>query len=109
MKGGTTLYLYSITILRPNYIIIMEKKERLAFIEGMKECMQNLSFKGRSRRSEFWWYTPGIWHGLFFIPNLVKSWFGDTLFKAESYTLAYNVWWWIVVVLQGVLILFGRE
>lgn len=46
----------------------MEKKERLSFIEGIKECLQNISFKGRSRRSEFWWYT------LFFV--CISTFFG---------------------------------
>ena len=43
------------------------------------------------------WYS-GIWHGIFFIPNLVRSWFGDTLYKAELYTTGYNVFWWLTVV-----------
>lgn len=54
------------------------------------------------------WYS-GIWHGLFFVPNLIRSWFGNALFKAESYTTAYNIWWWIVVVWLGITILFGRR
>ena len=36
------------------------------------------------------WYS-GIWHGLFFIPNLLRSWFGDALYKANNYSTAYNV------------------
>ena len=50
------------------------------------------------------WYS-GIWHGIFFLPNLVRSWFGNALYKAEYYTTAYNVWWWITIVLQGFYIL----
>ncbi len=52
------------------------------------------------------WYS-GIWHGLFFVPNLIRSWLGNALFKAESYTTAYNIWWWIVVIWQGLTILFN--
>ena len=40
------------------------------------------------------WYS-GIWHGMFFISNFIRSWFTDVLYKAESYTEAYNVFWWI--------------
>lgn len=40
------------------------------------------------------WYS-GIWHGMFFISNFIRSWFTDALYKAESYTAAYNVFWWI--------------
>ena len=52
------------------------------------------------------WYS-GIWHGLFFIPNLIRSWFGDALFKAEDYTTAYNVFYWIFAVLSVLGSVFG--
>lgn len=42
----------------------------------------------------YYWYS-GIWHGIFFVPNWIRSWFGDAIYKAESYTTAYNVFWWI--------------
>ncbi len=43
------------------------------------------------------WYS-GIWHGVFFIPNLLRHFFDSAiLYKANFYTTAYNVWWWIVV------------
>lgn len=43
----------------------------------------------------YFWYS-GIWHGIFFIPNLIMHFLNsDILFKANHYTLAYNVWWWI--------------
>ena len=45
------------------------------------------------------WYS-GIWQGMFFLPNLVRSWFSDALFKAESYTAAYNVLYWIFSILS---------
>lgn len=40
------------------------------------------------------WYS-GIWHGLFFLPNWMWNGFRDNLYKAENYTTAYNVLWWI--------------
>ena len=40
------------------------------------------------------WYS-GIWHGLFFLPNWMWNGFKETLYKAEDYTNAYNVFWWI--------------
>ena len=52
------------------------------------------------------WYS-GIWHGTFFIPNLVRSWFGDTLYKAELYTTGYNVFWWLTVVWIVMSIIMG--
>ena len=52
------------------------------------------------------WYS-GIWHGLFFVPNLIRSWFGDALYKANYYTDAYNVWWWITTVMSCVGAIFG--
>ena len=58
------------------------------------------------------WYS-GLWHGIFFIPNLIRSWFGDTLYKAELYTSAYNVFWWLtltgivpILVFRGIATLF---
>lgn len=45
------------------------------------------------------WYS-GIWHGLFFFQNLILSWFTDTLYKAEYYTTAYNVFWWFFTVIS---------
>ena len=52
------------------------------------------------------WYS-GIWHGMIFIPNLVRSWFGDALYKANYYTTGYNIWWWILVVVNVWQALFG--
>ena len=54
------------------------------------------------------WYS-GIWHGLFFIPNLLRSWFGDALYKATYYTIAYNVWWWITTISSCSSILLGSD
>ena len=44
---------------------------------------------------EYTWYS-GIWHGWFFLPNLVRHWFTGALYKADFYTPAYNVWYWVV-------------
>lgn len=54
------------------------------------------------------WYS-GIWHGLFFVPNLLRSWFSDAIFKAEIYTSAYNVFYWIFAVLSVLGFVFGRR
>ncbi len=35
-------------------------------------------------------WLSGIWHGLFFIPNLIRSWFGDSIYKANHYITTYN-------------------
>lgn len=47
---------------------------------------------------EHYTWLSGIWHGTFFIPNLIRSWFGDALYKAVDYTTAYKVWWWITTI-----------
>lgn len=52
------------------------------------------------------WYS-GIWHGMFFVPNLIRSWFSDALYKAEDYTSAYNVFWWIFTIIDVFANLFG--
>ena len=55
---------------------------------------------------EYTWYS-GIWHGLFFVVNLVRSWFTDALYKAEIYTTAYNVFYWIFSALSVLGFVFG--
>lgn len=55
---------------------------------------------------EYTWYH-GIWHGLFFIINLVRSLFTGALYKAEIYTTSYNVFYWIFCTLQVLGILFN--
>lgn len=42
------------------------------------------------------WYS-GLWHGLFFVPNLLRH----AAYKAEFYTAAYNVWWWIGTIISS--------
>ena len=49
----------------------------------------------------------GIWHGMFFVVNLVRSWFTDALYKAEIYTAACNVFYWIFSILSVLGFLFG--
>ena len=47
-------------------------------------------------------WISGIWHGLFVIPNYARGLFDpDILYKALDYSTMYNVFWWIVVLLQA--------
>ena len=55
---------------------------------------------------EYTWYS-GIWHGMFFVVNLVRSWFTNALYKAEIYTATYNVFYWIFSTLSVLGFLFG--
>jgi hypothetical protein len=48
-------------------------------------------------QSTYTWYS-GIWHGLFFVPNFILSIFYDNLYKAESYSSAYNFFWWVLAI-----------
>lgn len=52
------------------------------------------------------WYS-GIWHGLFFFPNWVLSWFTDTICKAEVYTVAYNIFHWIFSIISTLIAILG--
>lgn len=52
------------------------------------------------------WFA-GIWHGTFFIANWIRSLFGDALYKANDYTTAYNIFYWIFSVLSVLSFLFG--
>lgn len=55
---------------------------------------------------EYTWYS-GIWHGLFFVVNFVRSWFTDALYKVEIYTTSYNVFYWIFSIFSVLGFLFG--
>jgi hypothetical protein len=48
---------------------------------------------------EYYWYS-GIWHGMFFVVNWVRSCFFDCLYKAEIFSTAYNVFYWIFAILS---------
>jgi len=53
------------------------------------------------------WYS-GIWHGIFFIPNyMFHDISADALYKANFYTTAYNIWWWICTIVSSVSFLSG--
>lgn len=54
---------------------------------------------------ECYGWLSGVWHGICFIPNLVLSLFGDRLLKADTYTTAYNIWWWIFTIVSWVSML----
>lgn len=47
-------------------------------------------------------WLSGIWHGFFFICNFVRSLFVDALYKAEIYTTAYNVFYWIFSIISTI-------
>ena len=60
-----------------------------------------------SPEKTYYWHA-GIWHGLFVIPNWIASWFIHGVYcKAQHYTTAYNIWWWIVSVSQIFGFVFG--
>lgn len=42
------------------------------------------------------WYS-GVWHGMFFPINFIRSLLTGALYKAVNYTTAYNVFYWIIV------------
>lgn len=52
---------------------------------------------------EYSWYS-GIWHGIFSAANAVKCIFTDSLFKAEEYTTAYNVFYWIFSIISDLIV-----
>lgn len=55
---------------------------------------------------EYTWYS-GIWHGIFFVPNFIRHLIGDAPYKAEIYTTAYNVWYWIFSIWSTIGFIFG--
>ena len=57
---------------------------------------------------EYYWYS-GIWHGIFFVPNYIRHIFSDSPFKAEIYTTAYNIFYWIFSILSVLSFFGGRD
>jgi len=47
--------------------------------------------------SQHVWYE-GIWHGIFFVPNLILSLFTEHRYKSNDGTTAYNIIFWITAV-----------
>lgn len=46
-------------------------------------------------------WISGIWHGIFVVPNYVRHTMDSViLYKAADYSTMYNIFWWIIVVLQ---------
>ena len=51
-------------------------------------------------------WLSGIWHGMFFIPNLLQHMVdSDVLYKATNYTMRYNFCWWIVSIVETIMTL----
>ena len=59
-------------------------------------CLVGWLFCDIDPNETYTWFS-GIWHGIFFPVNFVRSLLTDALYKAEGYTTAYNVFYWIVV------------
>lgn len=62
-------------------------------------CLVGWLFCDINPNKEYTWIS-GIWHGSFFFINWVRSCFVDNLYKAEIYTTAYNVFYWIFSILS---------
>ncbi len=54
------------------------------------------------------WYS-GIWHGAFFVPNLLKSLLWNTPYKAEICTTGYTVFFRLLSILSILSCLGIRE
>lgn len=49
------------------------------------------------------WYS-GIWHGIFWFPNIVMSLFSDSIYaKAPHCTTAYTVFYFVTIIASSVI------
>lgn len=56
----------------------------------------------------YYWYS-GIWHGICFLPNwFVHLIYPDVLYKANNYTTAYNVFWYILSIQSTIGFFYGE-
>ena len=69
-------------------------------------CLVSWLFCDIDSKKTYSWYA-GIWHGIFIIPNFIRSLFTDALYKAEHYTAAYNVFYWISSIMSVLITIFG--
>lgn len=53
------------------------------------------------------WYS-GIWHGVFFLPNILKTIFWGNPYQARFVTSGYIAWYWVCAVLS-VMIFIGKQ
>lgn len=57
---------------------------------------------------EHYEWLSGIWHGIMFVPNWLRSlFFEGVLYKAVDYSTGYNIAWWICCILSCIVMLVG--
>lgn len=57
--------------------------------------------------SEHYEWLSGVWHGIMFVPNWLRSLFSDgVLYKAVDYSVGYNISWWIFAIVSCLGTLF---
>lgn len=73
-------------------------------------ALVGLHFCEISPTESYSWYS-GIWHGLFFVPNMFASWVlpGEVLNYSDNGSFFYYVWLWIVTLSGGASsMIFGK-
>lgn len=57
--------------------------------------------------AEHYEWLSGIWHGIMFVPNWLRTFFDDSvLYKAADYSAGYNISWWIFCIVSCLGTLF---
>lgn len=69
-------------------------------------CVLGWIFCDINPEETYTWYS-GIWQGIFFIPNWIRSLFTGALYKAQFYTAGYNACYWIFAVISTVSTVCG--
>lgn len=47
-----------------------------------------------------YYWLGGLWHGMNFLPNLIRSLFMDSLIKAQHCSGGYNFFWWTSTIIS---------
>ena len=56
--------------------------------------------------NEMYSWLSGIWHGMFFVPNFIRNLVdSEVLYKATNYTAVYNIFWWLVSIIELIMTL----
>lgn len=52
-------------------------------------------------------WLGGLWHGMNFLPNLIRSIFMGSLVKAQNCAGGYNFFWWTATILSSIGFITG--
>lgn len=76
----------------------------IAIIAVVAYCLAAYFFCSINPEETYTWYS-GLWHGLFWIPNLMMSLFSDSIyFKAPNCTTMYTILYYMSLIISSIIV-----